>query len=102
MNLIDRADVKRLLLERAYDDGDIDMRVDELIDEVNEIPTYPARPKGKWENIDIIHDRKDAKITDWQQAQCSVCGKWHTTPYLYSFNHYSFCPNCGAEMEVGE
>lgn len=58
-----------------------------------------AEKKGHWENIDIIHDRKDAKITDWQQAQCSVCGKWHTTPYLYCINLDPYCPSCGAKME---
>lgn len=57
-----------------------------------------AEKTGHWENIDIIHDRKDAKITDWQQAQCFVCGKWHTTPYLYCINLDPYCPSCGARM----
>lgn len=57
-----------------------------------------AEKTGKWENIDIIHDRKDAKITDWQQAQCSVCGKWQTKPYLYGIYLDPYCPSCGARM----
>ena len=60
--------------------------------------TPSAEKTGHWENIDIIHDRKDAKITDWQQAKCSVCGKWHTTPYLYCINLDPYCPSCGARM----
>ncbi len=58
--------------------------------------------RGEWIGREVIHDRADAKITDWQQAKCSVCKKWHTTPYLYSFDDYNFCPNCGAKMEVQE
>lgn len=57
-----------------------------------------AEITGHWENIDIIHDRKDAKITDWQQAQCSVCGKWHTKPYMYGIDLDPYCPSCGARM----
>jgi Zn finger protein HypA/HybF involved in hydrogenase expression len=54
--------------------------------------------RGEWLEREVIHDRADAKITDWQQAKCSLCNKWHTTPYLYSFNDYNYCPNCGAKM----
>lgn len=60
-----------------------------------------SKPKGKWENIKVVSDSKNATIPEWQQAQCSVCGLWHTTPYLYHYKHYDFCPNCGAEMENG-
>lgn len=63
---------------------------------VRDVPS--AEKKGHWENIDIIHDRKDAKITDWQQAQCSVCGKWNTKPYLYGIDLDPYCPSCGARM----
>lgn len=65
---------------------------------------YKAQlPKhGEWLEKQVIHDRADAKITDWQHAKCSVCGKWHTTPYLYSFTHYESCPHCGAIMDLGD
>lgn len=55
--------------------------------------------EGKWLEREVIHDRDDAKITDWQQARCSVCERWTTTPYLYSFHYLGYCPNCGARME---
>lgn len=63
------------------------------------IKEQPSAEKkiGKWVECEIVPDKES--ISEWQQAQCSVCGKWHTTPYLYSFDYYNFCPNCGARME---
>ena len=37
-------------------------------------------------------------IEEWQSARCSVCGKYHTTPYMYYFYDFDFCPSCGADM----
>lgn len=54
--------------------------------------------RGEWINMERIEDDKAEYITEWQQAQCSVCHKWHTTPYMYFFTHDNFCPNCGADM----
>ena len=54
---------------------------------------------AKWTDRKIIEGEK---IEAWQSARCSQCGKWHTTPYLYSFDWFDFCPNCGAEMKGGE
>ena len=57
--------------------------------------------RGRWLNMEKIYDDKAEYITEWQQAECSVCHKWHTTPYMYFFKHYNYCPNCGAAMEGG-
>lgn len=69
-------------------------------DMVDATPTADVREniKGEWLDCEVVHDRKDAKITDWQQARCSICGKWHTTPYMYNWDHFDYCPNCGAQM----
>ena len=71
-----------------------------IIAQIDDQPTADVREnvKGEWIDCEVVHDRKDAKITDWQQARCSVCGKWHTTPYMYSWYHFEYCPNCGADM----
>lgn len=70
-----------------------------------DLPTIEAEPTkhGRWEQVEVVHDRKDAKIQDWQQAKCSVCGKWNTTPYMYYLKLDDYCPNCGAKMDlIGE
>lgn len=58
------------------------------------------RKVGKWTERKVIEDGK--AIEEWQSARCSVCGKIHTTPYLYYFNDFAYCPICGAEMSKGE
>lgn len=65
---------------------------------IDDFPTADVRENviGEWIDREVIDDRKDAKIQQWQQAQCSICGKWHTTPYMYYFDDYNFCPNCGS------
>ncbi len=37
-------------------------------------------------------------INELQSARCSACGKYHTTPYMYYFNDFAYCPNCGVRM----
>lgn len=67
------------------------------------IPTADVREnvKGEWLDMERIEESEANVITEWQQARCSVCGKWHTTPYMYFFTYDNFCPNCGAEMRCG-
>ena len=58
------------------------------------------RPQGEWEEKTTFHNEDDNPIIkEWQSAKCSVCGKYHTTPYLYYFDDFNFCPNCGARMK---
>lgn len=67
---------------------------------IRELP--PAEPKkGKWEEKSTfdIDESGDQIIKEWQSARCSVCGRYHTTPYMYYFDIYNFCPNCGSPME---
>jgi hypothetical protein len=54
---------------------------------------------GKWEDKEVIHKKC---IEEWQSARCSACGKYHTTPYMYYFDDFNFCPNCGADMRGEE
>ena len=70
-----------------------------LINEaIKSLDSVRENVRGEWIDCEVVHDRKDAKITDWQQARCSICGKWHTTPYMYSWYHFDYCPNCGEKM----
>lgn len=85
-----------ITLEQAVD------RLYELgwIQEHDRVLTESAqdRKKGNWTEKEVIHNVKPIIIEEWQSARCSVCGKYHTTPYLYFFDNYNFCPNCGADM----
>lgn len=57
-----------------------------------------AERRGKWIEKHHAYSDEEMPIEEWQSARCSVCGKYHTTPYLYYFTEYKFCPNCGAKM----
>lgn len=57
------------------------------------------RKKGEWEEKEVFNG---SCIEQWQSARCSACGLFHTTPYGYYFNHFNFCPHCGAEMRKEE
>lgn len=64
---------------------------------IAELPS--AEPKvGKWEQLHIYRI-EDTTIDTLQSTYCPICHRYHTTPYIYSFNHYDYCPNCGAKME---
>ena len=55
---------------------------------------------GKWVDKSTIIDEKAEVITEWQSARCTCCNKYHTTPYLYYFDNFTYCPNCGARMDL--
>lgn len=54
------------------------------------------RKHGEWIEREVVDE--PGIIEEWQSARCSVCGLYHTTPYMYYFHRYNFCPNCGADM----
>lgn len=62
------------------------------------ITFMPNKSVGKWEEKSVF----EGGIQEWQSARCSVCNKYHTTPYLYYFDNFNYCPNCGARMVVEE
>ncbi len=79
------------------DNKGIQKELHKVYDKLNALPS--AQKKGKWTERIVIEDRK--AIEEWQSARCSVCGKYHTTPYMYYFDYFAYCPNCGALMEEG-
>lgn len=59
---------------------------------------YAPRQRGHWTERHVDY-ASDCAIDEVQTAKCSVCGLYHTTPYLYYFTDYKFCPHCGAKMD---
>ena len=57
---------------------------------------------GRWEEETVDSYEENAVIADWQSARCSVCKRYLTTPYMYYFEHYDYCPNCSAKMSAKE
>ena len=78
---------------QGFRGGNIPPKVNHVEIKVND------RPHGEWINKDVVQN-EDNTIEEWQECQCSACGKWHTTPYMYYFDTYNYCPNCGARMEA--
>lgn len=77
----------------------IDLDPDEVADRMKHLQIEVNPAEGKWEEKETFCVADDDPIiSQWQSARCSECGKYHTTPYMYHFNSYNFCPNCGAKM----
>ena len=66
----------------------------EMIWAIKSLPSAEPK-KGRWVERAVYSDNKN----QWQSARCSACNKYHTTPYLYYFDDWDYCPNCGAKME---
>lgn len=89
---------------RAINDLESEIRSDAALAMLSEVKlTIEAQPTanvrenvtGKWIEKEVCDDSK--VITEWQSARCSNCGLYHTTPYMYYFDNYKYCPNCGAD-----
>lgn len=74
---------------------------DALREAFSRVPTADVveRKRGKWEEMKVIHkDEAEDLIEEWQSCRCSVCGRYHTQPYMYYFDKPNFCSWCGADM----
>ena len=71
-----------------------------LKEDIDNAPTIDPVKHGKWRKKRVV--KCDGIIEEFQQAQCSACGCFHTTPYEYYFEDYKYCPRCGAKMERSE
>jgi hypothetical protein len=99
--LVKRKDVVEALYEAIRTDlkGTFTDSMSLAIAMAENIPSV-ERKKGKWVEISWSEPDPNVCCTSYsiQSAKCSICGKYHTTPYLHSLNYFPYCPNCGAEM----
>ena len=78
-----------------------DKNVAKVWDQIKDLPTADVAPvvHGRWEEKEVTDDLGAKVITEWQSCKCSVCGKYLTTPYMYFFTGYAYCPNCGSKND---
>ena len=62
------------------------------------LQTFPAADVAP-----VVHGRWKQCFEDWRNQiegdECSACGFQH---YGVGIGHYSYCPNCGAKMDLEE
>ena len=80
--------------------GDELMALKDVIDQMPTVSPDEVRGVGEWEQKEIF-GVEETTIEQMQSACCSVCGKYHTTPYSYYFSKYNYCPSCGARLGNG-
>lgn len=101
-DLIRRADAIKALY-KAWGRGWIEAKCEWIAEACKQtldaLPTVEPE-RGEWQEKETFNN-EDSIIEHWQSARCSMCEKYHTTPYMYYFNDYNFCPNCGADMRKG-
>ena len=64
--------------------------------DVNAVPVV----HGRWEEQTVISNEEETHIDEWQSVRCSMCKRYLTTPFLYNFTNYDYCPHCGAKMDT--
>ena len=87
----------KIVAQINFDNAKLKEIVDEAVKRLEE-ELEPKRKCGKWEEKEVHEKGTLEDIEEWQSARCSACGKYHTAPYMYYFNNYNYCPNCGAKM----
>lgn len=67
------------------------------------VRTSEYRPvvHGRWEERHV-YGIEECAVDQLQSAKCTNCGKYHTTPYMYYFDDFAYCPHCGARNEKGD
>ena len=60
----------------------------------NELPKV-----SEWEQVEVF-EVEGTTVDRLQSTYCPVCNTYHTTPYVYCYNHYNYCPNCGTQMKM--
>lgn len=83
--------------KQFYDNEDLNNALNMAIEAIEKLEENQNSKIAHWENLDV-YSIKDTTVDFLQTASCSHCGKVHTTPYMYYFDEFNFCPNCGFKM----
>ena len=59
---------------------------------------YAPVVHGRWKDRHV-YGIDECTVDTLQSARCTNCGKYHTTPYMYYFDDFAYCPYCGAKMD---
>lgn len=96
-DLIDRQEAIKALCKAGCDSGHCGVSCDD-VKAIEDLPSADAVSVryGHWEECEVL-DENCVEVC--QSARCSICGRYHTTPYMYYFDQYKYCPNCGARMD---
>lgn len=56
---------------------------------------------SEWLELEVV-SVKECGIEEVQVAKCPFCQKWLTTPYMYYFTEFPYCPQCGKRIKEAE
>ena len=45
-----------------------------------------------------VYSVEESGVKELQSCRCPHCGKILTTPYMYYFTDYPYCPSCGKRV----
>ena len=82
---------EKLFINSKITFGEYERMIEPLNDEVRSV--------AEWEEIEVF-EVEGTTVDRLQSTYCPKCHRYHTTPYIYSYNHYDYCPNCGTQMKM--
>ena len=88
---------------RPYCENVLQMKINK--EELKHILLNGSQVKtAQWVEQKVIdsEDEGQEPIEVWQSAKCNNCNRYHTTPYMYYFTDYNYCPHCGYSMTRGD
>lgn len=46
-----------------------------------------------------VYSVEESDVKELQSCKCPRCGRILTTPYIYYFDEFPYCPNCGKKIK---
>lgn len=90
-DLISRDDTLKITADTFFLYGTNSKAEREIISLISRMPSAEPK-KAKWSCSDDIYETAICTACDWNSQE----------PFDYILKNFSFCPNCGAKMEMEE